>query len=67
MVVTVNFFQARLVHVLMRVLRPVLVGVWVFVLDMVMLVVRVRVSMRHVAVLVFVRVWRVMGVLFAHR
>jgi hypothetical protein len=39
----------------------------VLVLDMVMLVGRVRVSMRYVPVLVFVRVWRVVAVLFAHR
>jgi hypothetical protein len=39
----------------------------VFVLDMVMLVARVRVGMRHVAVLVFVRVRRVVAVLLGHR
>ncbi|OBH64247.1 hypothetical protein A5686_16415 [Mycobacterium sp. E2479] len=61
-----NFFQARLVHVLMVVFGSVLVGMGVLVLNMVVLVGRVRVGMRHVAVLVFVRVWRVVGVLFAH-
>jgi hypothetical protein len=34
---------------------------------MVMLVGCVRVGVRHVAVLMLVRVWRVVGVLFIHR
>ena len=61
-----NLLQARLMHVLMGMFGPVLVSVRVFVLHMVVLVGRVRMGMRHVAVLVFVRVWRVVGVLFAH-
>jgi hypothetical protein len=65
--VPVNFFQARLMHVLMGVFRPVLVSVGVFVLDVVVFVGRVRMRVRHVAVLVLVRVRRVVGVLFAHR
>lgn len=66
MVVTVNVFQARLVHVLVSVFGPVGVSVRVFVLDMVMLMGRMRVGVRHVAVLVVVLMWRVVGVL-AHR
>lgn len=65
--VTVDFLQAGLVHVLMGVFGPVGVSVGVLVLHMVMLVGGVRVGMRHVSVLVFVRVWRVVGMLFAHR
>lgn len=65
--VAVNFLQAGLVHVLMGVFGPIGVSVGVFVLHMVMLVGGVCVGMRHVSVLVFVRVWRVVRVLFAHR
>lgn len=67
--VTVHFLQPRLVHVLMGVFGPVGMGmgVGVLVLHMLMLVGRVRVGVRHVAVLMLVRVWRVVGVLFGHR
>ncbi|BCZ22770.1 hypothetical protein MTY59_26250 [Mycobacterium senriense] len=64
--VTVNFFQARLMQVLMGVFGSVRMRVRVFVLDVVVLVGRVRVVVRHIAVLVLVRVWLVVGVLFAH-
>lgn len=63
MVVTVNVFQARLVHVLVSVFGPVGVSVRVFVRDMVMLMGRMRMGVRHVAVLVVVLMWRVVGVL----
>jgi len=65
--VTVRFLQPRLVHVLMGVFGPVGVSVGVLVLHVVMLVGCVRVGVRHVAVLMLVRVWRVVGVLFVHR
>jgi hypothetical protein len=65
--VTVNILQPGLVHVPMGVFRPVGVRVGVLVLHVVMLVGRVRVGVRHVAVLVLVRVGRVVGVLVAHR
>jgi hypothetical protein len=65
--VTVNLFEARLMHMLMGMFGSVGVSVGVLVLDVVMLMVRMRVGVRHVAVLVFVRVGRVVGVLFAHR
>jgi hypothetical protein len=61
--VAVNVFEAGLVHVLMGVLGSVFVGVRVLVRHMVVLVRRVRMRMGHVAVLVFVRMRPVMGVL----
>ena len=67
MVVVVRLFQAGLVHVLMSVLSPVVVGVGVLVGDVVvrMLGVCVRVSLLA-AVLVLVRVRSVVGVLIGH-
>lgn len=65
--VAVDFLQPRLVHVLMGVLGPVGVGVGVLVLYVVMLVGCVRVGVRHIAVLMLVRVWCVVSVLFVHR
>ncbi len=65
--VTVHFLQPRLVHVLMGVFSPVGVSVGVLVLHVVMLVGCVGVGVRHVAMLMLVRVWRVVGVLFIHR
>jgi hypothetical protein len=65
--VTVRVFHAGLVHVLMRVLGAVAVGVRMLMLDVVVLVRGVRVRVRDIAVLVFVRVWRVVGVLLGHR
>ncbi|OBH47436.1 hypothetical protein A5682_18670 [Mycobacterium mantenii] len=62
-----NVLKARLVHVLVGVFGAVGVSVRVFVLDVVMFVARVRVGVRHVPVPVFVRVRRVVGVLFVHR
>jgi hypothetical protein len=64
--VTVNVFQAGLMHMLMGVLGPVAVGVGMLVLDVVMLVRGVCMGMNHIAVPVFVRVWRVVGVLLGH-
>jgi hypothetical protein len=64
--VLMNLFEAGLVHVLMGVLGPVVVGVRVFVRDVLVFVCGVRVCVRDVAVPVFVRMWHVMAVLFAH-
>jgi hypothetical protein len=64
--VVVHVFEVGLVHVLMSVLGPVLVGVGVLVRHVVVVMrgVRVRVSFAAMVVLVCVRC--VMGVLFAH-
>lgn len=61
-----DLFEAGLVHVLMGVLGPVVVGVRMFVGDVLVLVCGVRVGVCDVAVPVFVRMRRVMAVLFAH-
>ena len=61
-----NLFEAELVHVLMGVLSPVVVGVRVIVRDVFVLVGGVCVYVRDVAVPVFMRMRRVMAVLFAH-
>ncbi len=63
---SVNVFQAGLMHVLVSVFGPVSVGVAMFVLDVVMLVCGVCMRVSHAAVLVFVRVWCVVGVLLGH-
>ena len=65
--VTVNVLQAGLVHVLMAVLGAVGVAVGVLVLDVVMVVRRMWVRVGDLAMLVFVRVGRVVGVLSGHR
>ena len=65
--VTVNVFQAGLMHVLVSVFGAVGVGVGVFVLDVVMLVCGVCMGVGDLAVPVFVRVWCVMGVVLGHR
>jgi hypothetical protein len=62
----VRLFQAGLVHVLMSVLSPVVVGVGVFVSHVVVRMGGVRVCVSLVAVLVLVRVRRVVGVLLGH-
>ena len=64
----VRLFQARLVHVLMSVFSPVVVGVGVLVGDVVVRMrgVCVRVSLLAVLVLVLMRVRRVVGVLIGH-
>ncbi|AOS94312.1 hypothetical protein AN931_03340 [Mycobacterium intracellulare subsp. chimaera] len=62
-----NVLQPGLVHVPMGVFGPVVVRVGVFMLHVVVLMGRVCVGVRHVAVLMLVRVGRVVGVLFAHR
>ena len=64
--VVVDAFQVGLVHVLMGVLGSVLVGVGVLVRDVVVLMRGVRMRMGHFAMLVFVRMRRVMGVLLGH-
>ena len=62
----VRLFQARLVHVLMSVLSPIVVGVGVFVGHMVVRMGGVWVGVSLLAVLVLVRVRRVVGVLIGH-
>jgi hypothetical protein len=64
--VAVNVLEVGLVYVLMRVLCPVLVGVGVLVRDVVVLMRGVRVRVSHIAMVVFVLMRRVMGVLFGH-
>jgi hypothetical protein len=64
--VVVHVFEVGLVHVLMSVLRPVLVGVGVLVRHVVVVMRGVGVCVSVAAVVVFVRVRCVMGVLFAH-
>jgi hypothetical protein len=64
--VAVNVFEAGLVHVLMRVFGAVFVRVGMLVCDMVVLMRGVRMCMGHVAMVVFVRVRRVMAVLLGH-
>ena len=61
--VAVHVFEAGLVHVLMGVLGPVLVGMRMLVCHMVVLMRGVRMRVRHIAMLVFVRVRRLVGVL----
>lgn len=65
--VGVDFFQPGLMHMLMRVFGPVGVRMGVFVLEVVVLVCGVCVGVGHLAVLVLVRVWRIVGVLVGHR
>jgi hypothetical protein len=65
--VVVRFFQAGLVHVLVAVLGPVVVGVRVLVLDVFVLVLGVRVRVSNPAVFVLVRVVPFVGVLITHR
>jgi hypothetical protein len=64
--VAVHLFQAGLVHVLMSVLGPVVVSVGVLVGHMVVLMRGVRMCVSLFAVLVFVRMRRVVGVLLGH-
>jgi hypothetical protein len=64
--VVVHVFEVGLVHVLMSVLGPVLVGVGVLVRHVVVVMRCVRVCVSLAAMVVLVRVRCVMGVLFAH-
>jgi hypothetical protein len=64
--VVVGVFEVGLVHVLMSVLGPVLVGVGVLVRHVVVVMRGVRVCVSLAAMVVFVCVRCVMGVLFAH-
>ena len=66
MLVVVRVFQAGLVHVLMSVLGPVVVGVGMLVGHVVVLMRGVCMCVSLFAVLVLVRVRRVMGVLLGH-
>jgi hypothetical protein len=65
--VAVSVLESGLVHVLVSVVSPVLVGVRVLVLNMLVLVSGVRMGMRRLAVLVFVRVRFLVSVLTCHR
>jgi hypothetical protein len=64
--VAVNVFEAGLVHVLMRVLGSVFVGVGVLMCDMVMFMRGMPMGMGHIGMLVFVRMRRVMVVVLGH-
>jgi hypothetical protein len=64
--VFVNFLEAGLMHMSMGVLGPVVVGVSVFVLDVLVFVRGVRVCVGGIAMLMFVRMRPFMGVLFSH-
>jgi hypothetical protein len=64
--VVVRVLEAGLVHMLMSVLGSVIVGVGVFVRDVLVLMGGVCMSVRHLAVRVFVRMRCVMGVLLGH-
>ncbi len=64
--VAVRVFEPGLMHVLMGVLGPVVMGVGVLVLDVLVLVGGVRVGMRTFAVLVLVCMRRLVAVLFGH-
>jgi hypothetical protein len=64
--VAVRVFQADLVHVLMSVLGPVVVGVGVLVGHVVVRMRGVRMCVSLFAVVVLVRMRRVVGVLLGH-
>jgi hypothetical protein len=64
--VAVSVFEAGLVHVLMCVFGSVFVRVGMLVCDMVVRMRGVRMCMGHIAMVVFVRMRRVMGVLLGH-
>lgn len=67
MLVFVRFGQTDLMHVRVGVLGAVLVGVSVFVFDVVVLVLGVRMRVGDAIVLVLVRMRRFVGVRFGHR
>ena len=64
--VVVNGFEAGLVHVLMSVLGSVFVAVGVLMRNMVVLMRGVRMCVNHIAMTVFMRMRRLMGVLLSH-
>src|SRR5271154_3638687 len=64
--VLVNLLESGLVHVRMGVLGPIMVGMGVHVFDVLVIVVIVRMRVRDAAVLVFVRMRTLVGVLFGH-
>jgi hypothetical protein len=64
--VAVNVFQAGLMHVRMSVLGPVFVGVGMLVCDMVVVMRGVRMCVSHVAMVVSVRMRRIVTVLLGH-
>ena len=65
--VVVRVLESRLMDVRVGVLRPVLVGVRVLVLDVLVVMSGVRMRMRRLTMLVFVRVRPLVGVLTCHR
>ena len=67
MYVAVRVLESGLVYVRVSVLSPVLVGVRVLVLNMLVLMSGVRMRVRRLAVLVFVRVRVLVSVLIWHR
>jgi hypothetical protein len=64
--VLVNLLEPGLVQMRMGVLGPVMVGMGVLVLDVLVLVIGVRMRVLDAAVLVLVRMWVLVGVLFGH-
>ena len=65
--VVVRVLESRLMDVRVGVLRPVLVGVRVLVLDVLVVMSGVRMRMRRLTMLVFVRVRPLVSVLTCHR
>ena len=64
--VAVNVFQAGLMYMLMSVLGPVFVRVGVLVRDVVVVMCGVRMCVSYVAMVVFMRMRRVVTVLLGH-
>jgi hypothetical protein len=64
--VAVSVLETGLVHVCVGVLAPVMMGVGVLMLDVLMVVIGVRVRVRDLAVVVFVRMRVLMGVRCGH-
>jgi hypothetical protein len=64
--VVVNFLKAGLMHMPVGVRGPVVVGMGVFVLNVVVFVCGVRVCVGGIAMLMFVRMRPFMGVLLRH-
>jgi hypothetical protein len=64
--VLVNLFEPGLVQMRMGVLGPVMVGMGVFVLDVLVVVIGVRMRVLDAVVLVVVRMRALVGVLFSH-
>ena len=62
-----HVFETGLVHMLMGVLGAIVVGVRMLVCDMVVLMRGVRMRVSHVAMVMFMRMRRVVRVLLGHR